>query len=348
MTKVIRVGNVLIGGNNPISIQSMTNTKTKNAQETINQIKELEAEGCELVRLAVSDEEDLAALKTIKENIQIPLIVDIQFDYKLAVNSAKYADCIRVNPGNIGNKNKLAEVVSACKYYDIPIRIGVNSGSVSRKIVDKYGGVNADSLLASAGEELEVLENLNFYNTKVSIKSSDVPTNIRVNKMFSEKYDYPLHLGVTEAGNLLRGSIKSAIGIGSLLSMGIGDTIRVSLSDNPINEIKVAKQILQALNLRKFGVQIISCPTCSRTNINLIKMVDELESRINEIKGNKKIAVMGCVVNGPGEAREADYGITGLDSVGMIFKNGKVIEKVNEEILIDRLIELINMDVENE
>lgn len=344
-SKVITVGDVKIGGDNPITIQSMTNTKTKDFKGTIKQIKDLEEVGCELIRVAVSDYEDALSLKKIKANITIPLIVDIQFDYKLALMAAKNgADCIRINPGNIGSELKVKEVVEACKFYNIPIRIGVNSGSISKKIIDKYAGVNKNSLVESALEEIETLEKNNFYNTKVSIKASDPRMNIDSNILFREKCDYPLHLGVTEAGGLLRGSIKSAIGIGSLLYMGIGDTIRVSLSDNPLEEIKVAKQILQSLNLRTFGVEIVSCPTCARTDIDLIQMVNELEDRIDEIKGNYKIAVMGCVVNGPGEAREADFGITGKNKEGIIFKKGKIIDRVSEEDLINRLIEIINLE----
>lgn len=344
-SKVITVGDVKIGGDNPITIQSMTNTKTKDFKGTIKQIKDLEEVGCELIRVAVSDYEDALALKKIKANITIPLIVDIQFDYKLALMAAKNgADCIRINPGNIGSELKVKEVVEACKFYNIPIRIGVNSGSISKKIIDKYAGVNKNSLVESALEEIETLEKNNFYNTKVSIKASDPRMNIDSNILFREKCDYPLHLGVTEAGGLLRGSIKSAIGIGSLLYMGIGDTIRVSLSDNPLEEIKVAKQILQSLNLRTFGVEIVSCPTCARTDIDLIQMVNELEDRIDEIKGNYKIAVMGCVVNGPGEARESDFGITGKNKEGIIFKKGKIIDRVSEEDLINRLIEIINLE----
>ena len=344
-SKEIQLGNVKIGGDNPITIQSMTNTKTKDHIATIKQIKELENSGCELIRVAVSDMEDAESLKKIKREITIPLIVDIQFDYKLALESAANgADCIRINPGNIGNKDKVKEVVESCKFHNIPIRVGVNSGSISRKIINQYNGVNENSLVESALEEINYLESLGFYNSKVSIKSSDVKTNIKANNLFRQKTDYPLHLGVTEAGGLLRGSVKSAIGIGSLLYNGIGDTIRVSLSDNPIEEIKVAKMILQSLGLRKFGVEIVSCPTCARTDIDLIPMVNELEDRLGEIKGNLKIAVMGCVVNGPGEAREADYGITGRTGEGIIFKNGKIIDKVQEDKLIDRLIEIINKE----
>lgn len=342
-SKEISVGGVKIGGGNKIPIQSMTNTKTNDVESTVSQILALEKEGCELIRIAVSSENDAKALPLIKQKINIPLIVDIQFDHKLALMASKNgADCIRINPGNIGNKDKVREVVESCKYHGIPIRVGVNSGSIKRSIIDKYGGVNKNSLVESALEELEVLESLGFYNTKVSIKASDVITNIEANRLFREKSDYPLHLGVTEAGGLLSGTVNSSIGIGTLLYEGIGDTIRVSLSDDPIYEIKVAKHILQSLNLRKFGVKIISCPTCARTDIDLINMVKELEFRESEIIGDYKIAVMGCIVNGPGEAREADYGITGKDGEGYIFKDGKVIETVKEEKLIDRLIEIVN------
>lgn len=344
-SKVISVGNVKIGGDNPISIQSMTNTKTKDTVSTLNQIKNLEKAGCELIRMAVSDEDDAISLSKIKKEVEIPLIADIQFDYKLALLAADNgADCIRINPGNIGSEIKVKEVVKACKYYDIPIRVGVNSGSISRRIIDKYHGVNKHSLVESALEELGTLEKFGFYNSKVSIKSSDVTTNIDANILFREKSDYPLHLGVTEAGGVFRGSIKSSIGIGTLLYMGIGDTIRVSLSDDPVEEIKVAKLILQSLGLRQFGVEIVSCPTCSRTDISLINMVNELEERIDELNGNLKIAVMGCVVNGPGEAREADYGITGYENEGIIFRKGKIIERTAEENLIDRLIQIVNED----
>lgn len=344
-SKVIRVGDVLVGGDNPITIQSMTNTKTKDTLATINQIKSLEDAGCEIIRMAISDEEDAISLSKIKKKINIPVVADIQFDYKLALMAAdNEADCIRINPGNIGSDLKVKEVVSACKYYDIPIRVGVNSGSISKEIINKYKGVNENSLVESAMEELGRLEKFAFYNSKVSIKSSDVKTNIDSNILFRKKSDYPLHLGVTEAGGLFRGSIKSSIGIGTLLYMGIGDTIRVSLSDDPIEEIKVGKMILQSLGLRNFGVEVVSCPTCSRTNIELINMVKNLEDRINEIDGNLKIAVMGCVVNGPGEAKEADYGITGYNGEGVIFKKGKIIERTEEDKLIDRLIEIINED----
>lgn len=348
MTRKIKVGDVFVGGDSKVTIQSMTNTQTKDISSTTKQILCLEAAGCEIVRSAINDYKDARAIEKIKENISIPLVADIQFDYKLALWAADFgADCIRINPGNIGSEDKVKEVVGACKRKNIPIRIGVNSGSISQSLIDKHKGVNVDSLVDSALEEIKTLERLDFYNTKVSIKSSDVMTNILANRKFSKLSDYPIHLGVTESGSLSRGSVKSSIGIGSLLCDGIGDTIRVSLSTDPVEEIHIGKLILQSLGLRSFGVEIISCPTCARTGLDLISLVDELEERQKEIKSNVKIAVMGCVVNGPGEAREADYGITTLDDVGIIFKSGKIITRVEEDILIDKLIEIINSESEN-
>lgn len=342
-TRVVNVGNVAIGGDNPISIQSMTNTKTKDIKSTIAQIKLLEDEGCEIVRVAVSELSDAQAILKIKKEIRMPIVADIQFDYKLAIFACENgADCVRINPGNIGSKVKVKEVVDRLKHYNIPIRIGVNSGSISNKIIEKCGGVNEESLVLSALEEIEYLESLNFHDIKVSIKSSDVRKTIAANLKFREITDYPLHLGVTEAGNLLRGTVKSSIGIGTLLYLGVGDTIRVSLSDDPVQEVKTAKLILQSLGLRSFGVEIVSCPTCSRTGIDLIQMVDEIEERTAKINKNIKIAVMGCPVNGPGESKEADYGISGLNGEGIIFKKGKVIEKISEDKLVDRLVEIIN------
>lgn len=347
MSKTIKVGDVLIGGNNPVTIQSMTNTQTSDVDATIKQIIGLEDAGCELIRAAINNKDDAEAINKIKSSINIPFIADIQFDYKLAILAAENgADCIRINPGNIGDKDKVKKVVNICKEKNIPIRIGVNSGSISQEIIDKYNGVNVDSLVASALEEIAILESEEFYNIKVSIKSSDVMTNIMANRKFREYSDYPLHLGVTEAGSKTMGTIKSSVGIGALLADRIGDTIRVSLSDDPLEEIPVAKGILQSVGLRSFDIEVISCPTCARTGVDLIQMVKELEDRRSEIKYNKKIAVMGCVVNGPGEAREADYGITGYDKEGIIFKDGKIIERLKEEDIIDRLIEIINTESE--
>ncbi|MGO1579805.1 MAG: flavodoxin-dependent (E)-4-hydroxy-3-methylbut-2-enyl-diphosphate synthase [Peptoniphilaceae bacterium] len=337
-TRQISVGKVLIGGNAPISVQSMTNTITKDVISTTNQIKELERSGCDIIRFAVNDLEDAKAIKSIKEKINIPTIADIQYDYKLAINSAiNGIDCIRLNPGNIGVKWKIEEVVKYCKEYNIPIRIGVNSGSVKKEFLEKYNGVNENSIVYSALEEIEILESLGFYDIKVSLKASDVNLSISSYEKFSSISNYPLHLGITEAGPNFSGSIKSAVGIGSLLSKGIGDTIRVSLTDSPIEEIRVGREILKSLGLLKDGVDIISCPTCSRTKINLIDIVNKAQSRLEKIDKNLKVALMGCAVNGPGEAKEADIGIAGGDGLGIIFKKGKIIKTVNEEDLLEEL-----------
>lgn len=337
-TRQISVGKVLIGGNAPISVQSMTNTITKDVISTTNQIKELEKSGCDIIRFAVNDLEDAKAIRSIKEKINIPTIADIQYDYKLAINSAiNGIDCIRINPGNIGVKWKIQEVVKYCKEYNIPIRIGVNSGSVKKEFLEKYKGVNENSIVYSALEEIEILESLGFYDIKVSLKASDVNLSISSYEKFSSISNYPLHLGITEAGPNFSGSIKSAVGIGSLLSKGIGDTIRVSLTDSPIEEIRVGREILKSLGLLKDGVDIISCPTCSRTKINLIDIVNKAQSRLEKIDKNLKVALMGCAVNGPGEAKEADIGIAGGDGLGIIFKKGKIIKTVKEEDLLEEL-----------
>lgn len=341
----IKVGNVGIGGDNVVSIQSMTNTVTSDIEATVAQILRLEEAGCEIIRFAVNDEDDAKAIPLIKDRISIPVIADIQFNYRLALLAAEHGvDALRINPGNIGDELRVKEVVEECKRAGIPIRIGVNSGSISQDLLDKYGGVNSDSLVYSAMNEIAVLEKYGFYDTKVSIKSSSVPLTIEANEKFRELTDYPLHLGVTEAGMGMRGIVKSSIGIGTLLSKGIGETIRVSLSDDPVEEIKAAKSILQSLELRAFGVEIVSCPTCARTEIDLINMVRELEEATEHMKLNVKIAVMGCVVNGPGESREADYGITGGKGVGLIFKKGEIVKKVPESELIGELLKIIKED----
>lgn len=341
-TKQIMVGEVAIGGNSPITIQSMTNTDTKDIDNTVKQILELEKEGCHLIRSAINDEDDAKAIEKIKSKINIPFIADIQFDYRLAILAAKYgADCLRVNPGNIGSKDKVKAVVDICKEKNIPIRIGVNSGSISKEVLEKYKGVNENSLVYSAMEHVEILESLNFLNIKISIKASDVNLSIKAYEKISSLVDYPLHLGITEAGPVSSGTIKSSVGIGSILSRGIGDTIRVSLTGSPIEEVKVAKNILKSLDLLKEGIEIISCPTCSRTKIDLIKLVEESELKLKNIDKNIKVAIMGCPVNGPGEAREADIGIAGGHGEGLIFKKGKIIKKVKEEELLEELIKEI-------
>ncbi|MDO5724738.1 MAG: flavodoxin-dependent (E)-4-hydroxy-3-methylbut-2-enyl-diphosphate synthase [Tissierellia bacterium] len=345
-SKKIYVGDVPIGGGSPISIQSMTNTQTKDIESTIGQILELENSGCEIIRAAVNDEEDANSFSKIKKHINIPLIADIQFDYKLAIYAAKNkADCIRVNPGNIGNKDKVREIVRACEYYGIPIRIGVNSGSIAKNVLKKYNGVNEKSLLESALMEIEVLESLNFYNTKVAIKSTLVKDTIGANKIFRQICDYPLHIGITESGTKEYGSIKSSVGIGALLSQNIGDTIRVSLTSKPVDEIITAKRILQSLGIRNFDAEVISCPTCSRTSIDMFKLAKEVEERaLSKINKPIKIAVMGCPVNGPGEAKEADYGISGAKGKGVIFKKGKILKTVKQEDLLNELFQIIESD----
>ncbi|MBZ2173838.1 flavodoxin-dependent (E)-4-hydroxy-3-methylbut-2-enyl-diphosphate synthase [Schnuerera sp. xch1] len=342
-TKKILIGNVPIGGNSPITVQSMTNTITKDVDSTIKQIKELEEVGCHIIRSAITDLEDAKAIREIKRNINIPFIADIQYDYKLAIAAVENgADCLRINPGNIGTEIKVKEVINSCKERKVPIRIGVNSGSIKKEYLEKYNGVNADSMVYSALEQVRLVENLNYNEIKISLKASNVPLTIEAYEKMSEKVDYPLHLGITEAGPVWKGTIKSAVGIGTLLSMGIGDTIRISLTGDPIEEVKVGREILKSLGLLNEGIEIISCPTCGRTKIQLIKLVEEAEQKLEHINKPLKVAIMGCPVNGPGEAKEADIGIAGGQGEGLIFKKGKIIKKVKEEQLIDELIKEIN------
>lgn len=339
-TKKIYVGDVAVGGDSDISIQSMTNTDTKDIDRTVNQIIEFEKNGCDISRSAINSLEDAKAIPEIKRRTNIPFVADIQFDYKLALYAIRYgADCIRINPGNIGGKDKLKEIVDACKEHNISMRVGVNSGSLSQEMIDKYGGVNPDSIVYSALQYIRWIEDMNFYNMKISLKSSDVMTSIEAYRKFSELSDYPLHLGITEAGPIFQGTIKSAVGIGSLLSMGIGDTIRVSLTGDPVEEVKVGKEILKSLGLRNEGVRLISCPSCARTKIDLFSIVEEVVNRTQDLDKNITIAVMGCPVNGPGEAKNADIGISGANGTGVIFKKGKVVKQVKESELIDALME---------
>ncbi len=339
VSKKIMVGDVAIGGDAPITVQSMTNTDTRDVKSTIKQIKALENAGCHIVRVAVTDMDSCKAISKIKKNINIPLISDVQFDYKLAIESVKNgADCLRINPGNIGSKEKIQEVVKICKERNIPIRIGANSGSIKKEYLEKYNGVNENSMVYSALENVRILEDMNYDNIKISLKASSVDLTIKSHLKMAQLVDYPFHLGITEAGPIWRGTIKSAVGIGSLLSMGIGDTIRVSLTGDPVEEVKVGREILKSLNLLNEDVEIISCPTCARTQINLIEIVKEAEKRLNPIKKPLKVAIMGCAVNGPGEAKEADIGIAGGKGNGLIFKKGKIIKKVKEEDLLDELI----------
>lgn len=341
-TKVIKVGNVLIGGDNPISIQSMTNTLTKDIVSTIGQIRRLEDAGCDIIRSAITDFEDAKAIKEIKKEISIPIIADIQYDYKLALESIKYGiDGLRLNPGNIGSLDKVKEVVKACKESNLSIRVGVNAGSLKKEFLEKYNGVNEDSMVYSALEQIRLLEDMDFYDIKISLKASNVPLTIKAYEKMSNIVDYPLHLGITEAGPIWRGTVKSSVGIGALLSMGIGDTVRISLTGDPVEEVKVGREILKSLNLLNEGLEIISCPTCGRTNINLINIVEEAEKRLEGINKHIKVAIMGCAVNGPGEAREADIGIAGGKGEGLIFRKGEIIKKVKEENLLDELLKEI-------
>ena len=341
-TREVNIGGVKIGGDNPIAIQSMCNTDTRNVEETVKQIKELENAGCEIIRVAVPDMQAAEAIKDIKRQIDIPLVADIHFDYRLALKAIDGGiDKIRINPGNIGSEDRVKQVANMAKKNGIPIRVGVNSGSLEKHLVEKYGGVTPEGLVESALGHVRLLEKYDFYDTVISIKASNVPFSVEVYELLSETVDYPLHVGITEAGTVWGGTVKSAVGIGAILSRGIGDTIRVSLTGNPVEEIYAAKEILKDMNLRKFGVEFVSCPTCGRTSIDLISIANEVESRVKNIDKNIKVAVMGCAVNGPGEAREADIGIAGGHGEGLIFRKGEIIRKVPENMLVDELMKEI-------
>ncbi|ADD67651.1 1-hydroxy-2-methyl-2-(E)-butenyl 4-diphosphate synthase [Denitrovibrio acetiphilus DSM 12809] len=343
-TRQVNVGSVTIGGNAPVSIQSMTNTDTRNTEATISQIKALTDAGCEIVRCAVIDQQAAKAFRTIKDMSQIPVIADIHFDHKLAIAAMENgADAVRINPGNIGSSAKVKAVVECAKANSCSIRIGVNAGSLEKDLLKKYG-VCADSLVRSAEKHVKQLESFGFNDIKVSLKASSVPLTYQAYKKFSQTSDYPLHIGVTEAGTFFAGSIKSSAGIGALLLEGIGDTFRISLTGDPVEEIRVGWQLLNALGIRRRGPEIISCPTCGRTEIELVKLAEEVERRSANLKSTISIAVMGCAVNGPGEAREADYGIAGGRGVGLIFKKGEIIKKVSEEMIIDELFGILKTD----
>ncbi|MBU1035761.1 flavodoxin-dependent (E)-4-hydroxy-3-methylbut-2-enyl-diphosphate synthase [bacterium] len=341
-TRSVKVGNLEIGGNAPISVQSMTNTDTKNISDTVSQIKRMEKEGCELVRVAVPDLESCYSLPLIKKEISIPLVADIHYNYKLALKSIEFGvDGLRINPGNIGNSEKIKLVIKSAKKMDLPIRFGINSGSLDKNILKKHKKVTPQALIESAVNVIKILDELNYHNIIFSIKSTDIINTIEANNIFSSKYDYPLHLGITEAGPPFQGIIKSSVGIGALLSQGIGDTIRVSLTGDPVEEIKVGYEILKALHLRQRGLNIISCPTCGRCKVDLNKIVKKVERQIRNIHKPLTIAVMGCMVNGLGEAKEADIGIAFDKEKGVLFKKGKVLGKFNDKIIIKRLIEEI-------
>ncbi|HUI46847.1 MAG TPA: flavodoxin-dependent (E)-4-hydroxy-3-methylbut-2-enyl-diphosphate synthase [Nitrospirota bacterium] len=347
-TRQIALGSVKIGGNAPIAVQSMCNTDTRDAEATLAQLRQLEQAGCELVRLAVPDEEAALALGKIRKGTDLPLIADIHFDYRLALEAVRQGvDGLRINPGNIGGRDKVSEVVRSCKDRGIPIRIGVNAGSLEKHLMEKYHHPTPEAIVESAFGHLRILEELHFSDIKVSLKASDVMTTVAAYRLFSEQSDYPLHIGISEAGTLFSGTIKSSVGLGILLAEGIGDTLRVSLTADPVEEVRVAFEILKALKIRQHGVNIISCPTCGRTEINIIGLAQEVERRLASVKEPITVAVMGCVVNGPGEAREADVGIAGGKGIGLLFKNGDIIKKLDEKDLADVLVKEVEEIVRN-
>ncbi len=339
-TRQVKIGQVRVGGFAPIAVQSMTNTQTQDAVSTIAQINSLEAAGCEIIRIAVPDQEAAAAIAEIKKKITIPLIADIHFDYRLAIASAKAgADGLRLNPGNIGGLKKIKAVAQCAKDHNLPIRIGVNAGSLEKDILKQYNGATPEGMVESALRHVALLDQCNFDQIKISIKASDVPRTVEAYRLLSNSCDFPLHVGVTEAGGLFPGIVKSALGIGMLLAEGIGDTIRVSLTRDPVEEIKVGFEILKALEIRQHGPEIISCPTCGRCNLDLFKIVEDVEKALMTNKTPLKLAIMGCVVNGPGEAREADLGIAGSKDNGVLFKKGKVIKIIKHDQLVDVFLE---------
>ena len=345
-TKVVQIGNCKIGGGNPIAIQSMTNTKTEDVEATVAQILALEAAGCDIIRCAVPTMEAAEALTEIKKRIHIPLVADIHFDYRLAIAAIEHgADKIRINPGNIGDVSRVREVVEKAKEYNVPIRVGVNSGSLEKHLVEKYGGVTTEGIVESALDKVRMIEEMGYDNLVVSIKSSDVMMCVKAHELIAEQCPYPLHVGITESGTILSGNIKSSVGLGIILYEGIGDTIRVSLTGDPLEEIKSAKLILKTLGLRKGGIEVVSCPTCGRTKIDLIGLANQVENMVADIPLDIKVAVMGCVVNGPGEAKEADIGIAGGIGEGLLIKKGEIVKKVKEEELLDTLRnELLNWE----
>lgn len=347
-TKVVKIGDRIIGGKNPILIQSMTNTKTEDVKATVEQINRLAAAGCDIIRCAVPTMEAAEALTEIKKQIAIPLVADIHFDYRLAIAAMEHgADKIRINPGNIGSKERVQAVVDVAKERNIPIRVGVNSGSLEKDLVEKYHGVTAEGIVESALDKVHLIEDMGYDNLVISIKSSDVMMCVKAHELIVEQTNHPLHVGITEAGTIISGNIKSSIGLGLILNQGIGDTIRVSLTGDPLEEIKSAKLILRTLGLRKGGIEVVSCPTCGRTRINLIELANQVENMVADIPLDIKVAVMGCVVNGPGEAKEADIGIAGGVGEGLIIKHGQIDRKVPENQLLSELRkELLNWNKE--
>lgn len=340
ITKTVKIGSRVIGGGNPILIQSMTNTRTEDIKATVAQIKQLCDAGCEIIRCSVPTMEAAKALEEIKKQVELPVVADIHFDYRLAIAAIEHgADKIRINPGNIGSADRVQAVVDAAKERGIPIRVGVNSGSLEKELVEKYHGVTAEGIVESALGQVRIIEDMGYDNLVISIKSSDVLMCVRAHELISAQTDYPLHVGITEAGTIISGNIKSSIGLGLILHQGIGDTIRVSLTGAPLEEVKSAKLILRTLGLRKGGIEVVSCPTCGRTNIDLIGLANQVEDMVADIPLDLKVAVMGCVVNGPGEAKEADIGIAGGRGEGLLIRRGEVIKKLPEEELLPALRE---------
>ena len=348
-TREVKIGNVVIGGEHPIAIQSMTNTKTEDVKSTVEQIKKLENAGCEIIRCAVPTMEAAEALTEIKKNISIPLVADIHFDYRLAIAAIEHgADKIRINPGNIGGAENIKKVVDCAKEHGVPIRVGVNSGSLEKELVAKYGGVTAEGLVESALDKVHMIEAFDYHNLVISIKSSDVMMCVKAHELLAKQTDYPLHVGITESGTVTSGNIKSAIGLSLILHQGIGDTIRVSLTGDPVEEIRSAKLILKTLGLRKGGIEMVSCPTCGRTQIDLIGLATQVEDLIKDYDLDIKVAVMGCVVNGPGEAKEADLGVCGGKGEGLLIRHGEIIKKVPENELLAALKEELDQYLSSE
>lgn len=347
ITRQIHIGAVAIGGGAPVSVQSMTNTKTQDAQATVRQIEALAAAGCDIVRLAVPDKEAAANIGKIKAQTKVPLVADIHFDYRLALQAIEQGiDALRLNPGNIGGAENVRRVAEAAKARGIPIRIGVNAGSLDKRLLAKYGGVTAEALVESALEHVRLLEEQDFHDMKISLKAHDVPLTLAAYRLMSERCDYPLHLGITEAGTAGTGIIKSSVGVGALLAEGIGDTIRISLTGDPVVEVRTANEILKALGLKEYGPTLVACPTCGRTSINLVEIAEKVEERLRSMEEPIEVAVMGCVVNGPGEARGADVGIAGGNGEGLIFRKGEVVRKVKEEDLLSELFREIDAILE--
>lgn len=336
-TNVVNVGSVKVGGGNPISIQSMTNTETCDVNATINQINNLKSAGADIVRVSVPSFDAASAFKKIKQKVDIPLVADIHFDYKIALEVADSADCLRINPGNIGKEAKIKEVINAAKYNNVPIRVGVNAGSLEKDLQVKYGEPNADALVESALRHVDILERHNFDNFKMSLKASNIEMTVEAYRKISKLINQPLHLGITEAGSFRAGTVKSSIGVGMLLSEGIGDTIRISLASDPVDEVKIGWDILKSLNIRSRGVKIVACPSCSRQNFNVIEVVNELESRFEDISEDIEVAIIGCYVNGPGESKAADVGLTGASPKNLMYIDGEPNNKISNENLVDEL-----------